>query len=86
MSERDQRVRRAERARSLKTAGVMIATFCGLCTTTCAGPTAWNVARGENHDYMAAFVLQLAALIGLLPMFVGVGLYLVGRHMQRPSR
>ena len=82
MSEREVRDKRRQRARTLKTFGLLMALLCGLCTTTCAGPTALERLRGEG-EYMADFVLIIATIVGGLPTLVGLGMFLVGLRIER---
>jgi len=66
----------------MKFAGILMASLCGLCTTTCAGPAAIDALRGQA-DYMAPFYLMIAAIIGGAPALCGVALYLGGRWVER---
>lgn len=69
----------------MKSAGIMMATLCGLCTSTCAGPAALSLVRGQG-DYMAQFVLLVAAVIGVLPALGGVALYFAGHKIGSAAR
>ncbi len=85
MSEREDWNRRLQQARSLKVTGVMLALLCGLCTATCAGPTALGVLRGEV-DVSETSYLGIAGVIGGLPIFCGLILYLGGIWVERGLR
>jgi hypothetical protein len=82
MTDADWRARELARARHLKSSGVFMASLCGLCTGTCAGPTAYRVVIGRP-EYMGELVLFVAAVIGVVPMLIGLGLYFLGRSDER---
>ena len=82
---REDRNRRLARAGALKAAGVVIASLCGLCTATCTGPAIVDIVRGEP-DYMAQFVVLVGAVLGGLPIAIGLILVAVGSRMEREAK
>jgi len=82
VSEREVRDKRRQRARTLKTFGLLMALLCGLCTTTCAGPAAVGRLRGEA-DHIADLILLIATIVGVLPVAIGLGMFLVGLRIER---
>jgi hypothetical protein len=77
---RQERERRRKLGEALRITGILIATLCGLCTATCAGPSAVGMAMGEGDEY-DPMVLTIASVIGVLPFLVGVGLALWGNWL-----
>jgi len=82
MSERQDRNSRLQLAQALKGGGLMMVLLCGLCTATCAGPSAYRELSGGGGQE-ETFYLGLAVMIGAVPILVGLLLFVGGVLTER---
>ena len=71
----------------LMAVGGLIAVLSGLCSLAFLGPVIVNVIQQPNLNAQSAMVaLPWVLIVGGIPIGVGVGIFVIGRHLFRGRR